>query len=93
MPKGVTLRKGNFFFIDGGQYGDSRRMKRSDFEKIENGSSLKTFANGRLNKSVVFDKTPDAAGLNTSLPDLNVSTELKNTTEITLSKAFDIEEP
>jgi len=55
IPKGVTLRHGTFDVIEGGEYGGPNRMKRSEFEQIENGSSMQTFARGRINnKSVGF---------------------------------------
>jgi hypothetical protein len=57
IPRGVTLRKGSFGVVEGGEYGPgkSRRMKRSEFDQIENGSSMSTFARGRM-KSVGFEE-------------------------------------
>jgi hypothetical protein len=66
--------------IEGGEFGGPNRMRRHEFEKIENNSSLNTFARAHLNKSVAFEETAD---LRRALPDITSQTANLDTTIIT----------
>jgi hypothetical protein len=57
--------------IEGGEYGGPNRMKRAEFEQIENNSSLQTFARARFNKSVAFEETPNDQ-MRRSLPEISL---------------------
>ena len=63
------MRQGNNSVIEGGDIGGENRMKRTEFENIENNSSLQTFARARFNRSVAFDETP----LRKSVPELSLN--------------------
>ena len=45
--------------VEGGEFGGPNRMKRQEFDRIENNSSLNTFARARMNKSVAFEEIGD----------------------------------
>ena len=66
--------------IEGGEFGGPNCMRRHEFERIENNSSLNTFARAHLSKSVAFEETGD---LRRALPDITSQTANLDTTIIT----------
>jgi hypothetical protein len=84
--------------VEGGEFGGPNRMRRHDFDRIENNSSLNTFARARMNKSVAFEETED---LRRVLPDItsetvNIDTSIITSefkTDLNQSNAVGINEP